>query len=276
MWLKGSIHIHTNYGDGELAPEDIFHWYNSNGYNFIAFTDHNKITNYNINNDKNFIIIENSIEFGRFETDLHILGIGLKTDKIRKDFSYYQEKIDYILKNDGIPIINHPNWKWTSCSFEMLIYLKKYVGIEVFNTLLTKEIGSPYALEKWDYILSRGIKAWGFAVDDLHGFSLDLIGKGWIMVKVDFISKNEILKSIIEGNFYASNGAILKEIYLKDNYLYINSANGEEIVFIADNGKIINTVKGREANIEINKKYKYVRAEIRCKEGIAFSQPFFI
>ncbi len=274
MWFKGSIHMHTSEGDGDLSKEEIFNWYQSKGFSFIAFTDHNVITNY-YKKLNGFLVIQNSIEFGQFETDLHISGIGLSTDKLSNNILSFQEKIDYILNNGGIAIINHPNWKWLSCSFGMLDSLKRYTGIEIFNTLMTHEIGSSYALEKWDYILTKGIKAWGFAVDDLHSSSEELMGKGWIMVKADILNREEILKSICAGNFYSSNGGILNEILFDKNNLTINSINGEEIVFIADNGEIINSVNSRMANQKIGGKYKYIRAEIRSKDGIAFTQPFF-
>ncbi len=40
MLLKGCIHIHTTCSDGNLTPQQVADEYESRGYDFIAFTDH--------------------------------------------------------------------------------------------------------------------------------------------------------------------------------------------------------------------------------------------
>ncbi len=40
-WLKGNMHTHTFWSDGQDFPENVARWYNENGYDFLVFTDHN-------------------------------------------------------------------------------------------------------------------------------------------------------------------------------------------------------------------------------------------
>jgi hypothetical protein len=40
MLLKGCLHTHTTCSDGKLSPQEVAHEYESRGYDFIAFTDH--------------------------------------------------------------------------------------------------------------------------------------------------------------------------------------------------------------------------------------------
>ncbi|MDA7920589.1 hypothetical protein N9Z18_01390 [Verrucomicrobiales bacterium] len=40
-WFKGNTHTHTLWSDGNDFPEMIIDWYKSNGYDFIALSDHN-------------------------------------------------------------------------------------------------------------------------------------------------------------------------------------------------------------------------------------------
>ncbi len=40
MLLKGCLHTHTTCSDGELTPQEVTDAYESLGYDFIAFTDH--------------------------------------------------------------------------------------------------------------------------------------------------------------------------------------------------------------------------------------------
>lgn len=278
MWIKGCLHLHTTCSDGELTPTRIYDSYKDKGYDFIAITDHNVITNTDKKPEKNFLVIENSIEFHLTGSYLHVLGINLKSDKIEK-FKDHQQIIDFILKNDGIAIIAHPNWMWVP-KFNEISRLKNFHGIEIFNSAVKEPpinayVGSSFALEKWDYLLSQGYKIWGFAADDLHIPKEHLIFNGWIMVNVKTLTKKDIVDSIKKGNFYCSTGVMLKDCYRDKNSYYVNSDNGEEVVFIGENGKIIKVIDGKKGKIEINKKYKYIRCEVRSTEGIAYTQPVF-
>jgi hypothetical protein len=40
MLLKGCLHAHTTCSDGKLTPQQVVSAYESKGYDFIAFTDH--------------------------------------------------------------------------------------------------------------------------------------------------------------------------------------------------------------------------------------------
>jgi hypothetical protein len=44
-FLKGQLHLHSNRsGDSDTPPDDVVRWYAAHGYDFIVFTDHNRIT----------------------------------------------------------------------------------------------------------------------------------------------------------------------------------------------------------------------------------------
>jgi len=40
-WYKGNLHTHSYWSDGDEYPEMIMDWYKTNGYNFVALSDHN-------------------------------------------------------------------------------------------------------------------------------------------------------------------------------------------------------------------------------------------
>ena len=42
MW---DLHSHTTNSDGEATPQELVDWYESHGYDFLAITDHETITN---------------------------------------------------------------------------------------------------------------------------------------------------------------------------------------------------------------------------------------
>ena len=42
-WLRGNMHTHTFWSDGDDFPENVTKWYKENGYDFLVLTDHNVI-----------------------------------------------------------------------------------------------------------------------------------------------------------------------------------------------------------------------------------------
>src|SRR5688500_11044930 len=43
-WWKGNLHTHTLWSDGNDFPEMVADWYRENGYNFLALSDHNTLS----------------------------------------------------------------------------------------------------------------------------------------------------------------------------------------------------------------------------------------
>lgn len=43
-WWKGNLHTHSLWSDGDQFPEMIGDWYRQHGYNFLALTDHNVLS----------------------------------------------------------------------------------------------------------------------------------------------------------------------------------------------------------------------------------------
>ena len=43
-WFKGNLHTHTNRSDGRLSPEESVALYREHGYDFMALTDHWKLS----------------------------------------------------------------------------------------------------------------------------------------------------------------------------------------------------------------------------------------
>ena len=45
-WYKGNLHTHTYWSDGDDFPEMIADWYKSHGYDFLALSDHNILSDH--------------------------------------------------------------------------------------------------------------------------------------------------------------------------------------------------------------------------------------
>jgi hypothetical protein len=149
-WLKGSTHVHTCHsGDSREQVEDVVRWYGERGYDFIVITDHNRMTEHEVNGRP---LVLRGIELTHNpgscdppppEADgkcrIHLNGLGLTrapvvdgvqamagaldprgrppaiewkntTSNLRVDM--YQAGIDKVRELGGIVQINHPNWHW--------------------------------------------------------------------------------------------------------------------------------------------------------------------
>ena len=42
-WYKGNLHMHSLWSDGMDFPEMIARWFKNHEYNFVAFTEHNRL-----------------------------------------------------------------------------------------------------------------------------------------------------------------------------------------------------------------------------------------
>lgn len=80
-WFKGNLHTHSYWSDGDEFPEVIMDWYKSNGYEFIALSDHNTLAE----GDRWKTISADSIYQNAFKNYLKNYGsdwVNYKTDSL--------------------------------------------------------------------------------------------------------------------------------------------------------------------------------------------------
>ena len=82
-WYKGNLHTHSYWSDGDDFPEEIMEWYKSNGYQFVALSDHNTLAE----GERWKVIPEDTIYQKAFETYLEKYGsdwVNYKTDSLNR------------------------------------------------------------------------------------------------------------------------------------------------------------------------------------------------
>jgi len=62
-WYKGNLHTHTYWSDGDEFPEMVLDWYKSQGYDFVALSDHNTVAQ-----EEKWVVIQKS---PLYETSFH-------------------------------------------------------------------------------------------------------------------------------------------------------------------------------------------------------------
>ncbi len=231
-WYKGNLHSHTNISDGSVSPLECVETYKKAGYSFLSITDHRKyFKGYETENFVLFSGTEFHINDFTLRKAFHILGIGIEEEIYTDDNTELQTIIDKINKQNGIAIIAHPSWSLlTHTDFSNL---HECLGIEIWN--MASEVNSLRgdASVYLDVAASKGLVKHIFAADNTHLYSKDLFG-GYIMVSSENLDKESILKNIKTGNFYCSQGPIIKQITLDGDKIIVECSPVKKIFFLND------------------------------------------
>jgi len=91
-WVKGNLHTHSYWSDGDEFPEVIMDWYKSNDYQFVALSDHNILAE----GDKWVVISEDSVYQNAFRNYLDNYGSDwvkhkIDTGRIHVKLKTYEE-----------------------------------------------------------------------------------------------------------------------------------------------------------------------------------------
>lgn len=274
--FKGQLHVHSNRSDGKHPPRQVMGFYYRAGYNFMVFTEHNKRGRRDVPSVRyqspyrNFLVIPGFEIFseGNKRPNFyrhHILGIGLTEIPEMRGAQYV---INQINKNGGIPILCHPEWRggfhYTIGTLEKL---KGYHHVE--RTV------------KWDYLLSKGRKVFMVHTDDFHSMRHRRFNKGFVMVYSNKLGERNILENLKKGNFYTSNGALIKEIKVENDRVTITAPRKSFISFYCFAGcRVYYKKNTTSAAYKIVGNESYIRARVRYringKYKYAYTNPIFI
>jgi len=295
-WYKGNLHSHTTRSDGDATPEKVVSWYRRHGYDFLAITDHDTITDVSALPGGDMLLIP-GVEFA-YEPDeepgffLDMLGINLKTlpeflDPEKKNHVTYDKKmspqklIDYINEAGGLPIMCHPYFMLNMT--EPYLKYHSYLGLEAYNYVCEDMCGRGNHEIYWDALIHRGRKVYGFATDDSHAANF---GHAWIEVKAQEKTLPAILQAIREGSFYATSGIRIFDVELTGRHVKITFDRPCDVVFVTRWGNMVRSfanthelVDGQmrfSAEVDFGEHEKYLRIELRDANGNrAYTNPVF-
>ncbi len=270
-WYKGNLHTHTSNSDGELSPEEVVEGYKKHNYDFLAITDHNKVTVVEECFRDNILLLA-GIEIGVKslpETACHLVGINIEKVIEVPPKLKAQEGIDFLKGKGGEVILAHPYW--SGSTMEELFSIEGNLGIEVYNSTCLRGIGKGLSSVYWDALLAKGKLNWGFAVDDAHFVRADAY-RGWIILKAAALNRESIISSIKKGLFYSSSGPEIKQVNFNGKRVYVHTSPVKVINFICDNfkGRSVWSEYGKEfseAEFEFKGEEKYLRIECIDKNG---------
>jgi predicted metal-dependent phosphoesterase TrpH len=136
MLLKGILHVHSNFSDGEESLERVVGVLKQSGMQFAAVSDHAEVFDdgrmeqyvhlCQALTDNSFLVIP-GLEFALKGGTIHILGYGIRK---RVRFNSIEGLVDGIHDAGGIAVLAHP----PVGSINLIAPIKtKLDGIEVWN-----------------------------------------------------------------------------------------------------------------------------------------------
>ena len=206
-WYRGNLHTHSTNSDGRKSPEDAVNWYRDNGYDFMALTDHNVVSDTSALTTDDFITIPGMEMHGPdpwLGTRYHIVGLGMHSFDRGDESLGPQEAIDRVNADGGLAILGHPYWLGQTAAD--MSELEGFVGMEVFNSICDRNRAKGFSSVHWDdHGDTLGI-TWGFATDDTH-WLLNEEGRGWVMVRTDRLQPARPDRGPARGAFLLLDGS---------------------------------------------------------------------
>lgn len=297
-WFKGNTHTHTLESDGDSPPEVVVAWYRNHGYDFLVISDHNVWVNpAELSHlvDSTFLLIPGEELTARFgTTPVHVNGLNIpRVIEPRSDSTLLgtiQRNVDAVREVEGVPHINHPNFGW-ALPQEILAQVRNNRLLEIHNAhpLVHNRGGgdSPGMEAVWDYLLSRGLRIYGIAVDDAHHFLGEFAadranpGRGWVTVRAATLSARELLAQMEAGRFYASTGVELDSVAVGERELHVAIRERGDFKFITEfigqQGVVLKATGDNPATYRLSGSEAYVRVRVTDSGGaVAWMQPIFV
>lgn len=203
--LRGALHIHSTYSDGELTLAELKERFVSDGLSFACLTDHAEsfdreklrayVTECDTLSDSQFLFLP-GLEY-ECEKGLHILGYGVTALAGTTD---PESVIRHITDRGGVSVIAHPRdpfFEWIE-SFSVLPQ-----GIEAWNYRYDGVKGPHLSV----YLLLRRLAARQPGVFAFYGLDLHWARQPRhlsVVVRPTLLRKDHILRALATGNYHAS------------------------------------------------------------------------
>ncbi len=234
-WYAGDTHYHTNYSRNlvELGGkiEETKEAAEKIGLDFIAITDHSfalresewpqlvRLASENSDDKIVFIPGEEVSVNGGAERYRHFLAIGIENyipgDELEANGKTKtlspKEVVQNVNKQGGAGYIGHPFYsdpfrsEWKDGDYNL-----PFTGLQIWNYDTWKDDFSELekGLGKWNELLADGRKVFIGAGSDSHG-DWETLGKSRTYVYTEDFSQRGILRALIDGNSFISDGPLI-------------------------------------------------------------------
>ena len=308
-FYKANLHCHSTVSDGEHTPERLKEMYKGKGYSVIAYTDHHAMVDHSDLTDEGFLALV-GVELDSTENKTfseakccHMCFIApepsanmpcyhrtkyfwnntenyrnaVRYDKSKPDFEreYTPENISLMMKegqdNGFFVTYNHPSWSLES--YNDYTNYHNMDAMEICNYGCFVCGYNDYNEKEYDDMLRAGKRIYCISTDDNHnhGNDSDSFG-GFTVIKAEGLEYGKIFKALKAGDFYASQGPEIFELYVEDGKIHVKCSPEKSIIMntgrrrtawaISEGG-----VPVTEGHFEFAPEDKYIRITVTDFEG---------
>lgn len=307
-WLKGQTHVHTDRShDANTPPERVLEFYQSRHYDFVALTDHNRITVAPTPGNLMLIpgveLTQNSVSCQPkpppgYRCLIHTTALfvdpskdAARGERIRFPFvddrrRAYEAQLKMAADWGGLSVLNHPQFHFAADArlIERLAAAELRF-VELANGGLDPQhprgrgAAEDRAEALWDQVLSQGARVYALATDDAHHFDdvadRKKLGKfaytgdrAWIWVRARK-DPSDIRRALLAGDFYASTGVRLSELSAQPDEIrvVVDEPRSCTIRFTGLEGRELATAPCPRGTFRPSEAKGYVRATVVAEDG---------
>lgn len=170
---------------------------------------------------------------------------------------------------------NHPAWSMEDYGDYM--HYEGMHAMEISNYGCEVEGYPEYNPHVYDDMLRAGKRIYCVSTDDNHNGrpkdhpQYDSFG-GWVCVKADSLTYKNITDSLLNGNFYASRGPEIQELWLEDDVVHISCSPAAKIEMVTGIRKARSIIAPAgeslcEAEFKVEPHYGYIRITVTDEHG---------
>lgn len=301
---KGNFHTHTTESDGSQNPDQVIDGYHEHGYGVLALTDHNHVTwpwsDYGRNPEQLDMIPVPGNELSRHNHNLSLFSTYPEPRREEAPDRLHAS-IQGVSEIGGLNVLAHPGRYWEPGDDRVPDdALAKYMGLFYgYDSLVGMEVHNqtdryPWDRRLWDALLENLMPerpVWGFANDDSHGEHQIGLNASWFPLQE--LSRPNVRQAIEAGEFYFSTVTthtrhrdmeLAPEITgvnydRQGNTLTLSAEVAGEplaedrIQWISNRGAVV--AEGSSIDLDETEGLStYVRAELRSRGALTYTQPF--
>lgn len=241
-FYRGNLHCHSNRSDGLVGPEEVVHAYRNAGYDFVCLSDHFEeqygwqITDTRAFRDDNFTtILGAELSSASWDERLcfWVVVAGISPEFAAPPVHHHAEAIGRARNEGAFVVMLHPGINNLSLAEAIsgLPGLGAIHAVEVYNhnaamgAIPDRDNGA-YML---DGLLEGGRRLLVTAADDAHwGHLRDRFG-GWLVVHSARLEADALVRSMLAGHYYSTQGPELREMVLDGDLLQVKTSDAYAI-----------------------------------------------
>jgi len=231
--FKGNLHLHTAKSDGRMSPMEAALLYEEKGYDFLAITDHNRLTE--LPEYRGRMLLVPGIELDEAPNGrevIHLLGIGVDAGFMGrlKPGMKSQDAVDLVNQAGGACILAHPHWSLNRV--ETVSALAGLSGVEIYNSVSRPPYNGDRADSTFllDQLAADGSLYPTTAADDTHFYGEE-VAQSYVLLQADALTVSSVVSSLREGRFYASQGPRFESVTYEGGVVTVACSAVKTVLF---------------------------------------------